>query len=84
MATSIKVTEKTKKKLDLLQAKLVISTGKKMPLQEMIDRISDIALHYEADIARESPPLEKDPAWRKARSWGIRTDASRIDEFLYT
>lgn len=83
MSMSIKVTERTKKKLDLLQAKIIISTGKKMPLQDIVDKISDLALRQEGAIARELPPVEKDPAWRKAKNWGIKTDASRIDEYLY-
>jgi predicted transcriptional regulator len=83
MATSIKVTEKTKKKLDMLQAKLTLSTGKKMPLQEIIDKISDLAIRHEKELSKRQPPLEKDPAWKKAIDWGVKTDASKVDEYLY-
>jgi len=83
MSTSIKVAERTKKKLDMLQARIVLNTGKKVSLQVIVDRISDLALRHEKEIEGKVLPLEKDPAWKKALDWRIETDASRVDEYLY-
>lgn len=83
MSTSIKVTEKTKKKLDMLQAKIMLGTGEKVSLQELVDRISNLSMRHEKEIVGKLPPLAKDPAWRKAIDWGVETDASRVDEYLY-
>ncbi|KAF5415299.1 MAG: hypothetical protein C5S48_06255 [Candidatus Methanogaster sp.] len=43
MYANIKVKEITKNKPDVLQSKFTISTGKKMSLQNLLDKISDYA-----------------------------------------
>lgn len=83
MYTSIKVKENTKKKLDLLQSKLSISTGRKISLQNLLDKISDYALLHEKDLIKKKPLLKDDPAWSEAIDWGEETDASKVDEYLY-
>ena len=30
------------------------------------------------------PPLEKDPAMKPPIEWGVKTDASKADEYVYT
>ncbi|MCX9012483.1 MAG: hypothetical protein OIN66_15370 [Candidatus Methanoperedens sp.] len=30
------------------------------------------------------PPLEKDPAMKTPIDWGVKTDASKVDEYIYT
>lgn len=30
------------------------------------------------------PALEKDPAMKPPIDWGVKTDSSRIDEYIYT
>jgi len=32
----------------------------------------------------ELPPFEKDPAMKPSLDWGLKTDASKIDEYFYT
>ena len=71
MYTSIKVKENTKKKLDILQSKFTISTGKKISLQNLLDKLSDYAIQHERDFIKKMPPLEEDPAWKKGIDWGI-------------
>jgi len=83
MYTSIKVKENTKKKLDILQSKFTISTGKKISLQNLLDKLSDYAIQHERDFIKKMPPLEDDPAWKEGIDWGIETDASKVDEYLY-
>ncbi|MCG7848081.1 MAG: hypothetical protein MIO93_02735 [ANME-2 cluster archaeon] len=83
MYTSIKVKGSTKKKLDILQSKIIISTGKKVSLQNVLDRISDYALLHENELIKKKPALKDDPAWKEAIDWGEETDASKVDEYLY-
>ncbi len=81
--TSIKVKDVTKSKLDVLQSKFTINTGKKISLQNLLDKISDYALLHEDELIKKMPALRDDPAWSEAMDWGEETDASRVDEYLY-
>lgn len=83
MTTSIKVRDATKSKLDALQARFAVSTGEKLSFQTLIDKISDYALLHEDDLIKKLPALEDDPAWRAPIDWGVETDASKVDEYLY-
>lgn len=83
MYASIKVKENTKRKLDLLQSKLTLMTGKKISLQNLLDDISDFVLLHEKEFIKKLPELETDPAWSKPIDWGEVTDASKVDEYLY-
>lgn len=83
MTTSIKVRDITKSKLDTLQSKFAFCTGEKISFQCLIDKISDYALLHEDDLIKKLPALEDDPAWRDPVDWGVVTDASKVDEYLY-
>ncbi len=85
MTTSIKVSDETKQKLDLLQAKITIKTGEKISLQGVVETISSLALKHKDEICRSKklPPLERDPAWKEAIDWGVSTDATKVDRYLY-
>ncbi len=84
MSTTIKVSDETKKNLDLLQAKIMVKSGKKVPLQELVGKIFTMALSHEDEVAEKTlPPLEKDPAWEDGIDWQVETDATKVDEYLY-
>ncbi len=83
MYTSIKVKDITKSKLDVLQSKFTISTGKKISLQNLLDMISDCALLHEDEFIKKMPALKDDPAWSEAIDWGEETNAAKVDEYLY-
>lgn len=83
MPTSIKVRNATKSKLDVLQSKFTVRTGEKISFQSLIDKISNYAILHEEDLIKKLPALEDDPAWRDPVDWGIETDASKVDEYLY-
>jgi len=55
MYASIKVKGITKSKLDVLQSKFIISTGKKISLQNLLDKISDYALLHEDELIKKCP-----------------------------
>ncbi len=84
--TTIKVSNETKQLLDMLQAKMTLTQRKKKTLTELIDIITRFALQHEDELieAEKLPPLEKDPAMKPPIDWGVRTDASKVDEYIYT
>jgi hypothetical protein len=86
MPTTIKVSDETKRLLDMLQAKMTLTFRKKKTLSELIDTITHLALKHEDELfqTEELPPLEKDPAMVPPIDWGVKTDASKVDEYLYT
>ncbi len=81
--TSINVKDVTKSKLDALQSKFTINTGKKISLQNLLDMLLDYALLHEDELIKQMPALRDDPAWNEAMDWGEETDASNVDEYLY-
>lgn len=86
MTTTIKVTDETKQLLDMLQARMTLKFQKKKTLTELVDTITRIALRHENDLmeSEKLPPLDKDPAMKPPIDWGVSTDASKVDEYLYT
>ncbi len=82
MTSTIKVSDETKQLLDMLQAKMTLTLRKKKTLTELIDSIARLALRHETELLQPDklPVLEKDPAMKPPIDWGIRTDASRVDE----
>ncbi len=86
MTTTIKVSDETKQLLDVLQAKMTLTIRRKKTLSELIDTITRIAMKHEDELlqAGKLPPLEKDPAMKPPIDWGIKTDASKVDEYIYT
>ena len=83
MYISIKVKDSTKKKLDVLQSKFTIATGRKISFQNLLDKISDYALLHEKELLKKLPALKDDPASSGAIDWGEITDTSKVDEYLY-
>ncbi len=86
MTTTIKVSDETKQLLDMLQARMTLNIHRKKTLSELIDAITRIALRHEDELLQAGalPPLEKDPAMKPPIDWGVKTDASRVDEYIYT
>lgn len=43
-------------------------------------------MKYEKDImeSEKLPPLDRDPAMKSPIDWGVSTDASKVDEYIYT
>jgi hypothetical protein len=86
MTSTIKVSDETKQLLDMLQAKMTLTLRKKKTLTELIDSIAQLALRHEIELLQPDklPALEKDPAMKPPIDWGVKTDATRIDEYIYT
>ena len=89
MATSVKLSERDKKELDRLQAKLTMQTGEKRTQQEILAALIAKALDDETVLDAIAPvwrPLT-DPEFQKVLSmtsdWGVATRWQDMDRQLY-
>jgi hypothetical protein len=89
MATSVKIDERTKDRLEQLQAAVKLETGRKVTQQTLLDRI--VAREFDSraaliDSFREGweglTPAETDRWLSGAGDWG-ETDVSDHDDALY-
>lgn len=90
MSTSVKLSKRSKSKLEELQARVKLETGEKLTQQELLDRVIDRAVEDEADfvdsIRDDGPELtdEEIERWLSGTSdWGVETSEEEIDEILY-
>ncbi len=88
MATTVKIDEEHKQKLERYLASRLIKRGEKIPMQKALGMMVDHALECEkfAEKLEELPPLEEDPAWKmlqKPKNWGVKDASEKIDEYVY-
>lgn len=88
VATTVKIDEERKQKLERYLASLLLRRGKKIPMQRALGMMVDHALGCKefAQKLEELPPLEEDPAWKllkKPKNWGVRDASEKIDEYVY-
>ena len=90
MTTSVKIGEKTKDRLETLQAEIKLETGRKVTQQELLDRI--VAREFESKDelidsfhngwgGLDGVEIER---WLSGTSdWGVETTEAEIDRILY-
>jgi hypothetical protein len=83
MTTTIKVSDETKQRLDMIQAKITLARRRKVTLMELIDTMTQIALRHEDELLQIEKPqrAEKNPdapAGRRGRS-----GAGKADDYVY-
>lgn len=90
MATSVEMSERTKSRLEELQAEIKLRTGKKVTQQEILERLVDGAFESKSEFVdsfRESKlPLseeEKEAFFSGTTASGEETDEEDIDGILY-
>jgi hypothetical protein len=90
MSTSVKISEEAKALLDKLQAKVVLSVGRKPSQEEVFDAILGLSTERQEEIitrlAGVKLPLSPDDIEKLMavpEDWGIRTKEEDIDEILY-
>ena len=90
MSASVKISLEGKRLLDILQARLVIATGKKVSQQELIEasvRLSaereDELLRLMAGVRIPLPPDEVERLMTTPTDWGVETCEEEIDTSLY-
>jgi len=92
MATSVKVDDDTKSRLEELQAEVKLETGRKVTQQAILERLVDHAFESREEFVesfRDSAPEFPLSAERRER-WlsgttasGVETDEEDVDEVLY-
>ncbi len=92
MATSVKMDEHTKSRLEELQATIKLETGRKVTQQELLDRLVDRAFDskeefvdsFREDDEWEGLTEEEIERWLSGTTdWGVETTEEEIDEILY-
>lgn len=90
LTTSIKISDKSKKILDRLQAKITLLKDEKITLQEILDNILELMEENEDLLLKKleklSFPLEKkeiDNLINFSWDFGVRTSEQEIDKILY-
>ncbi|MFB6167717.1 MAG: hypothetical protein ABEJ43_02600 [Haloferacaceae archaeon] len=90
MTTAVKMDEKTKSKLEELQAEIKLKTGKKVTQQEVLGRLVESAVESRSEFVdsfRDSPETLSDEEIEQFNqgmiSSGVETDEEDIDDVLY-
>ena len=90
MTTSVKISEEAKELLDKLQAKVVLSLGRKPSQEKVLDAILRLSTERQEEIitrlAGVRLPLSPDEIenlMAVPEDWGVMTKEEDIDEFLY-
>lgn len=83
MTTTIKVSDVTKQRLDMIQAKITLARRRKVTLMELIDIMTRIALRHEDELLGAQKPRhdEKEPEEPTGKKGGGSVD--RTDEYVY-
>ena len=91
MSTSVKISGESKRLLDILQARLVIVTGKKISQQELLDRLMKFSTEREDEffglitgVRLPLPPEETEELMEMPTDWGVETREEEIDIHLYS
>ncbi len=83
MTTTIKVSDETKQRLDMIQAKITLARRRKVTLMELIDTMTSIALRHEDELLQIEKPqrAEKNPDAPTGKRG--RSDAGKADDYVY-
>jgi len=90
MTTSVKMSAEGKCTLDALQAKILLTTGKKLSQQELLDMLVNLSAQREEELVKlitgiKLPlhPEELEKLMKLPTDWGVKTKEEEIDEILY-
>ncbi len=90
MSTSVKISGECKRLLDTLQARLIITTGKKISQQKLLDTLVRLSVEKEdelldliAGVQLPLPPEEFEKLMEIPTDWGVKTREEEIDVHLY-
>ena len=88
-ARTVKISKKASRKLEALQARYRLRSGKRATRRAILEELVDRAMEDPAALILLSPPRTPLPAKVRARlrtyphDWGIDTREEGIDEVLY-
>lgn len=89
-ATTVRVEQGIKADLDRLQGLFQSETGRRLSHSELLGRLLQLARRHESELMESGAGPWKPPSTQemkrllaRVRDWGVKTDASKIDEDLY-
>lgn len=88
MSTTVRIREADKEVLDELQARIRLETGERVPLEEVLHRVLDVAREHEDELTGRYPPPDlteeqKEKIRDIPTDFGEVTREEDIDEILY-
>ena len=90
VSTTVKISKDYKERLDKLQASLLIATGKKVSLQELLEILVQLGVDQESALKErltgESQPKNNELTSKilnMPSDWGIETSEETIDKIIY-
>ena len=90
MSTSVKVTDRTKSRLEELQAEIRLETGKNVTQQELLERMVTKPYESKDELIDEFRDEYEPPSADEVDQWlsgtidsGVETSEEDIDEILY-
>lgn len=83
MTTTIKVSDETKQRLDMIQAKITLVRRRKVTLMELIDIMTRIALRHEDELLGAQKPWHNEKEPEEPTGKKGRGGADRTDEYVY-
>ena len=87
--TTVKISDRASRKLDELQARARLRTGKRVTKQSILEGLVERALDRDEPLTLLAPPRYPIPAKLRRllrtypADWGVRTDEEEIDAILY-
>ena len=89
MSTSVKMSEETKKRLNRLQAKVILSTGRKPSQEQLLDAVVRLSSEREEELMRHLAGVnlpfssrEVEDLMKVITDWGAVTREEDIDKVL--
>jgi hypothetical protein len=91
MATTVKLSEKAKKKLDRLQARIFLASSKNLSKQQLLEKIIELSIEEKEKLLNKLQseiefPLKKkeiETIMSSSKDWGLKTREKEIDKILY-
>jgi len=91
MVTTVKLSDKAKRKLDILQAEIFLSSSRNISKQHLLEKIIDLSTEEKEKllailVSEINYPLtdqEIQSIIKSSRNWGVETKEEDIDKSLY-
>ena len=83
MVTTIKVSDETKQRLDMIQAKITLARRRKVTLMELIDTMTRIALQHEDELLGAQRPRHNEKKAEAPAGQKSKGSADKEGEYVY-
>lgn len=90
VSTTVKISKDYKERLDRLQASLLLATGKKIPLQELLEMLVQLGVDQETTLqervtgeSNAIKPERSSKILKMPSDWGVETSEKTIDKIIY-